>query len=629
MPPLYGTVSVFLVWALSRTLFDRRAALIAAGLLAVLPGHFLDRTTLGFVDHHALEALLALGVLLGFAHALLRARTRGAVAAGVALGLYLLAWGSGAFLVAVIGVWVVAQVALARSPDEFERVARLSATAALVALLLVMAFQNPAMHRYGSQLLALIGVIAASGGIVLIAATARTSSAAPKRAVLIALGTAAALSLAAVAVFAPGLLAQVAVDVARLAPDASRMGVLEARPLFLYSGRWDWMQPWTFFRTGFLVGIVALVPFAIRVWRRRASAESLILIFAVFTLVATVGQNRFGYYFVTACALLGGWLAMMLLDWAGVPHAGNREPTPQTRLPLARELAIGIVAGVMFAPNVAPRVLLAERSANYPDYWRETMQWLRRNTPAPFASRSGAGDEYYYDRYGTDAAPPDFSIMSWWDQGYWITQQARRVPVANPTQERAPIAARFYSATDESVALAIARSERSRYVVSDYELPFRRLADGTIMGRFQTIVDWTGQAHDPFYEIVYRRLDGQWMPVWIFHEPYYRSMAFRLSVLGAAASADADEATVVRLATRVDANGFRFREVIAEESHVTYEAARRRIESSLTDAVVVGLDPWQSPFPIEALTSFAEVHAARTAEQQPGEAPWVRVFEVR
>ena len=28
--------------------------------------------------------------------------------------------------------------------------------------------------------------------------------------------------------------------------------------------------------------------------------------------------------------------------------------------------------------------------------------------------------------------------MNWWDQGYWIMQTARRVPVTNPTQSGAP-----------------------------------------------------------------------------------------------------------------------------------------------------------------------------------------------
>ena len=43
-------------------------------------------------------------------------------------------------------------------------------------------------------------------------------------------------------------------------------------------------------------------------------------------------------------------------------------------------------------------------------------------------------------------------------------------------------AARFYAETDEARALALLAAERSRCVLSDWELPFRRLADGTHHG---------------------------------------------------------------------------------------------------------------------------------------------------
>ena len=60
-----------------------------AGILAaVLPGHFLDRTLIGFVDHHALEVLLSIGTLACIAYG-------SSTGAGVLLGLYLLAWASG------------------------------------------------------------------------------------------------------------------------------------------------------------------------------------------------------------------------------------------------------------------------------------------------------------------------------------------------------------------------------------------------------------------------------------------------------------------------------------------------------------------------------------------------------
>jgi oligosaccharyl transferase (archaeosortase A-associated) len=626
MPPIFGALTVIVVWALARHLFDRRAGLIAAALVTVLPGHFMDRTMLGFVDHHALEALLAMCVLLAFARGMSATSLSSAVPAGLALGLYLLAWGSGAYLIAIVGAWLALSVPLARSAEDLVRPARLTALASLVALSLVLAFQDPRMLRYGSQVFGLLGLAAAAGAISIVAV--RPLALPPKRAVFGALAVIALVSAVAVVVFARDLVNEMVIDIGRLAPDPNRMGVLEARPLFLYSGQWSWSQPWLFFRTGFYIGVVALVPFGIRVWRRRSLAELMVLVFAVVTLISTIGQNRFGYYFVTACAVLGGWLAMELLDWAGVPHADNKHPVPRTRLPVARELAVVAVAGAMFAPNLSPGVLLAARTASYPIYWRNTMEWLRENTPAPFGE--ARGEDYYYARYPeTGEITPEYTVMSWWDQGYWLVQQGRRVPVANPTQERAPNAAKFYTATDESRAREILRTERTRYVVSDFELPFRRIADGSIMGRFQTIVDWTGADHAHFYEIAYKREGNQWVPVWLFYEPYYRSMAFQLSVLGAAGATPVNQTTVVTLARRVDNNGLRFREIVTQRTYESYDAALRAKEDAGTDAVLVGLDPWQAAFPLEPLTSLVPVFTARTPEQQPAEAPWVRVFEVR
>src|SRR5690606_24742265 len=106
LPPIFGTLTVVVLWLLARRLFDRRAALVAAALLTVLPGHFLDRTMLGFVDHHALEALLAVCVLFAIVRALETASIAAATLTGLALGAYLLTWGSGVFLVAIIGAWL-------------------------------------------------------------------------------------------------------------------------------------------------------------------------------------------------------------------------------------------------------------------------------------------------------------------------------------------------------------------------------------------------------------------------------------------------------------------------------------------------------------------------------------------
>ncbi len=672
VPPILGTLAVVTTWALGRRLFDRRAGLLAAALLAVLPGHFMDRTMLGFVDHHALEALLALATLLAIARGLRppsppatsvpseetvrdaqvlvsgvstdrdkvaaaamfpgwgrRSPAGTEVVTGVVLGLYLLAWGSGAFLVAILGLWLALLIPLTRGAEHLPHAARLMGITSPVALCLVVAFQDPRMHRYGTQIISLVGLAA-----IAMATSVLSGRAFGHLRKTIIIGAAAVTAgIAGITAWwlDPGLIRQLATDLGRLAPDPTRMGVLEARPLFLYPGEWNWQQPWQFFRTGFYIGAIALVAFAVRIWRDRRPVDVLVWVFGVATFAATIGQNRFGYYLVPACALLGGWLAASILEWGTLVHVQRSRPLVHSRVPLAREVAAVVVASAMFAPNLAPAVLLTARTGSLAAYWQDTMTWLRHQSPPPFLTAAAAGDEYYLARYPRQSAPaPDYAVLNWWDHGYWLIQRARRVPIANPTQQRAPIAARFYAETDEGRAREMVKTERVRFVLSDWELPFRLTREGAIMGRFQNVLDWAGATHADYYEIVYQRTNDAWTPIWIFHEAYYQSMAYRLAVWGGAAATPEKSTTVVTVADRTDASGSRFRELLARQTYGTYEAARQALATNIgARMMVVGLDPWQPAFPVEGLRSFAQVHGARTPEQKPSEAPWVRVFEVR
>jgi dolichyl-diphosphooligosaccharide--protein glycosyltransferase len=594
----------------------------------------MDRTQLGFVDHHALEACLAIATLFALVRAIRATESAVLVAtviAGVMLGLYLLAWASGALLLAIIGAWALTMIPLARSPGDLARLARVIGIAALLALAVVTGFQDPRMHRYGSQVIGLAGLAA----IALALHTLPLRGAAMARTLAIGAGLAVVIVIAGMSIWwlSPELVRQVLLDLGRLAPDPTRMSVLEARPLFMYPGSWNWSQPWEFFRTGFYAGAIALALFTVRVWRDRESADVLMWVFVAAMFIATIGQNRFGYYLVTGCALLAGWLAAAALDWAGVPHSGDPQPVARTRFPLARELTVIAVTAALFAPNIAPSVVLAPRGASMAGFWQDTMTWLAAHTPPAFAESVGRGDDYYLARYSRESVPaPDYTVMNWWDQGYWITQRARRVPVANPTQERAGRAARFYVETDERRAVALLAEERVRFVLSDWELPFRRTPEGTVMGRFQNIADWAGSTHAEYYEIVYTRSNDAWTPIWVFHESYYRSMAYRLSVHGGQAAVPANATTVISVGERLDSDGVAFRELLAQNTYASFDAALQAATTaapSATRTMIVGLDPWQTAFPIERLTALTQVHAARTPEQAPAETPWARVFEVR
>jgi dolichyl-diphosphooligosaccharide--protein glycosyltransferase len=609
VPAIVGVLAVAAVWALATLAFDRRAGLIAGLLAAVLPGHFLDRTLIGFVDHHALEVLLSISTLAALVY-------RNGVIAGAFLGLYLLAWASGSYFIAILTIWI-GLTALVANTEDATAFGRVASVTAAVALAIVLVFQDPGLFRYGTQVAALAGYLIASLAVMLFA----------RRAVL-ALAVAAGAGLIIVvgaALWTPALVQQVMTDLNRFRPNPTRMAVLEARPLFLYSGNWLWSQPWIFFRSGFYAGAVAVLALAASLWRSRRADHLLIVCFAVANYAATLGQNRFGYYLVPSAAVVCGWLAATILDWGGVPHAGNPDPKVKRGIPLQRELAVVAVAGLIIAPNIVTAAITTTRAGGMPDAWFNAMQWLRQNTAEPFGSA-----DYFLQRYEGDVRPASYSVMNWWDQGYWIIQTARRVPVANPTQGGAPAAAAFLTATDEGEAMSILEQHRARYVLVDWELPFRDGDGGALAGRFQNLADWAGIPTSRYYSLCFSRASeaDPWQVTWLFNEAYYQTLAYRLMVAGGMAAMPANNTYVVETRQRVDVNGRQFCELVDRTQFATPDEARQSAARRGGNFKAVGLTPWQPAFPVEAIRGLREVAAFGEPTQQAGETPMVRIFEV-
>lgn len=634
-PAVMGLAAIVAVWLLARRAFDDRAALLAALMAATLPGHFLDRTLVGFVDHHALEAWLAMATLaslvwaLGAGHDTRGRMVRRHVLPGLWLGLYLMGWGSGAMLVAILAAWVVV-AALVGTNEDVVPMAKVSASTALVALAIVILFQDPGLFRYDTQAASLVGLGVVSTAVALLGVRVAGRSEATGQGLRVAgvVVLVSAILAAAGVVMLPALAQQVSIDVQRFLPSPSRMAVLESRPLFLYTGFWDWSQPWKFFRMGFFGGLVAAAALAWQAVRSRRLDHLLIVIFTFAMFVATIGQNRFGYYLVPAVSVVMGWLGIVVLDWGGVPHRGNPKPRVRRVIPLQRELAVVLVAGVAVAANLVPAALTTARAGGMPDYWFAAMRWLRTETPEPFGSA-----DYYYDRYTAESPVVDtragaYTVMNWWDQGYWLIEAAHRVPVANPTQVRAPNSAKFYTAVDEQAALRILADERAKYVLADFELPFREAQGGALAGRFESLANWSGTPTSAFYSVCYAASPAGFQPVWIYEESYYLTMAYRLAVLGGASAMPLNNTYVVQLQDRVDQTGRPFCEVVSRQVYPNAEVARAAAAALGPRARVVGLTAWQPAFPVPAVTGLRPVQEFRLPGQASTEAPLIRVFEV-
>ena len=613
-PPTFGVLTVLVVYLAGREFAGARAGLLAAALAATMPGHFLDRTLLGFVDHHALESFLSTGVLYLLLRAL-RADTRiglSALSVGGTLAAYMLTWTSGAFLAAVLFGWTALAQTVAGVGRASIAAGRVMAAAAVVALALVWLLQDASLPRRNMQLAslaALAGLAALFEAAMAVARRRRWSSLVAPAVVAIAV----AAGAVAVRALAPALTSGVLIDVLRFTPSVDRMQVLEARPLLLYFGTWSLWAPWEIFRSGFYVGLVALVALAIRAGRRRDAGSLLVVVWGFAMYAATLGQNRFGYYLGPIAALLGGWLCSAVVE-AGRRAGGH-----------ARTLAVVAVAALVFSPGVVPAVWTTGRPAGLPSGWVAATDWLRTSTAEPF------GDAAYYEaRY--DSVPsrlPAYSVMAWWDSGYWVTQLARRVPVANPTQAGAVAAAVFYTAASEEDAVALLDRLGAHYVVADEQMPFIPGANGALVGRFENMVAFAGLPSPAFYfPVLVADATGRRAVRFAFTPEYYRSMAFRLAVLGGdGASPLAGTVTVM---TTVD------RAIPGTEQHLP-EVTDMAGFSTFLDADaylrtrgpgthrIVGWDPTRTVVPLPPLNKLQTVFVAKTPGRFGTGA--VRIFE--
>jgi dolichyl-diphosphooligosaccharide--protein glycosyltransferase len=597
-PPVLAGLTIVVVYATAKRLGGRLAALMAAALAAILPGHFLDRTLLGYLDHHALEALVSTTLLYLIARSLSQERPvlRSAAGLGLALLAMRLSWTSAAMIFAIVGVWLAAHLAL----QSWRRtgsgtVHRTVGLAGLVALALTLAF--PGMEPFGVYLGSIaLGLVA---GLALIAEAARLGLArhwwSPRdlvtASVIVSIGAAITLPW-----LFPGPVGEVRVELSRFALTNALTSVSEARPLFMYEGTWSLRPAWEFFRTGFLLGLLAVVWLARRWWTEGRAIDLLIVAWTMAMYAATVGVNRFGYYLVPAIAIAGGALCSAVID-AGRRRGGWRQ-----------QVAVILVAGGAIGVNLGPTLATTIRPASIPGSWLPALDWLRQHAEQPFGDA-----DYYYARYDDTSLPtPRSTVMAWWDYGYAVMAVGRRVPIGNPTGSGAQVAARFFTEVDQAAALAQLDEHAARYVLMDEQLPLSVRTNGSLFGKFQAVAETAGIVPSRFFDVYFLREGGQSRPIFLFHEDYYRTMAFRLGVLGGQGYGKQSTSVV---SWRVDlVPGFGSAKVVtALDTFDAYDdAVAHRDQLGAGNHAIVGLQPDVSAVPIVAVDGLQRVFTTRT-----------------
>lgn len=657
VPPILGTLTIITVYFIGKELFNRWVGLLSAALLAILPGEFLYRSLLGVTDHHVAISLLFTAAMLFFILAIKRARERQisfthllhrdwstiakpliyASLAGIFLGSHFLSWRGALLLVFVLSVYLVIQFIIdhlkGKSTDYLCITGSLCFLIAFIVYLLYFG-KGEASSMYGASLvIATLTPIALS----IISRLMARKAVKPIYYVPILVGIA-AISLAVFHGLNPSLLDSMLSMFGRFMPGGLSFTILETQPLlFLPDGRFTLQRAWFDFTTSFFISFISLGLLIYASIRRESPDRTLLLVWSVTTLVAALGQRRFGDYFAINAALLTAYFAGRILDFAGlrellakpketvkvVEKVKKRKETQlkarknvlrQRRATWAKVTIAGVaIFFLVFLPNIGKAQALATGSSQIDQAWYSTLTWLRDNSPEPFGDPN-----FYYELYETPFQYPEtvYGVMSWWDYGYWIMHISHRIPNTNPSQEHAGQAARFFLVQKESWANKIMNRMISKYVVIDHRMPTTK---------FDVMAIWADKAPEDFYETYYLPKEGgKLQPVVLFYPSYYNSTVVRLYNFDGKA-VNPEQTVVISYEEKMSKEGIRYKKITDRKLFSSYEEAQAFVSSQeLGNYILVGTDRFTSPVPLAKLEHYKLVYAS---PQKWRDKPSVKVFE--
>ncbi len=674
IPAILGTLTIIPVYFIGKELFNRWVGLLSAALVVILPGEFLNRSLLGFTDHHVAETLFTTLTILFLILAVKTAREREisfahlinrswqiitkpliyTLLAGIFLGIYLLTWVGGLLLVFIIFTYVVIQFLIdhlkGKPTDYLCITGTLSFLVACIISLPLLGQIWVSTIQHASLIIAIVTPLVLSSISRLM-----TSKAIKPIYYLPAIFALAAIGFAAFYIINPSLLHSMLGRFRVFTPAGASLTILEVHPLLFPYGHFSLQIAWFNFTTTFFISFISLGWLIYRNIREESAGKTLFLVWSIVMLAAVLGQRRFSYYYAINAALLTGYFSWRILDFAGLKkllappaavvevvkkakkwrkaEARAREKAlQQRRATWTKVLAAGVVIFFLVffpcigLPGIKPytKVLglpvkltqpLASEPALIDHAWYDSLLWLKDNSPEPFADPNS-----YYELYQTPFHYPEsaYSIISWWDYGHWITRIAHRIPISNPFQQGASEAARFFTAQDEGSANQMMDKLGSRYVIIDYAMPTTK---------FYAMPQFIGGSPDDFHGTYYVPQEGgELKRVSFFYPSYYCSTVVRLYNFNGQAAVPSENSTIViSWEWKTSKEGVQYKEVSNSWSFPGYEEAKAYILSQESGKYVIGnSDPFVTPVPLEEMTHYQLVYSS--AQKWQGK-PAVKIFE--
>lgn len=486
-PAVLGALVVFPVYFIGKELLNEKAGLLGAFLIAIMPGAFLGRSTLGFTDNHIAEVFYLTWMMMFFIMAIKKAENITfdhwldrdwakikipmiySILAGIFFGAYLLNWANGVFFAAVFGIFVIIQYII----DHFrsrstEYLGVVGIIAYIVAMIMVMPYVEIS-RGFNSGLYSLLHLAVTGGGAVVFAFFSLISREMNRQEYkgyyyLVFVCAALLFGLIFIKIFIPDFYSATMGNWEFMfTPHTDGPATIgEAHPLSFAEGFGS-------FGYNYILSYISIIVLCYYVIKKSNAEYTLLVVWSFFVIAIMLAQVRFTYYYAVNASILSGLLCSRFLDYADWKTFDSKDiMVCLKRIRVRHILSIIIVIAVtVFLPSEASPYKMTMEMAPWGTMtqgyyeWHDAMTWMRYNTPQP--------DLPYYSIYERPAPDQkynysinDYGVMSWWDYGHMITYWGHRIPNANPFQAgiggggtHAPGASTYLTAGTEDEANAV------------------------------------------------------------------------------------------------------------------------------------------------------------------------------
>jgi dolichyl-phosphooligosaccharide-protein glycotransferase len=663
VPPVLAAFTVIAAFFIGKVLKNVWAGLLMAGLLAIMPGEFLNRSLLGYTDHHIAESLFATLIILftmlafneseGMNPGSIKEKGWKSVVkpgvycalAGVALAIYMLVWAGAALMLLLLFLFLAVQVII-----DYSKGRSVYTTGALGSAILLfgLIIYLPSARSYFTSL-AIVGAIVLV--VIVTAIAAFMAWRHVKNGYFI-------LTLAVAGLVGMGLLylispATYALLFERLAgvfgwyPDTT---VMEMQPLLLQHDGFTFAIAYGNFTVGLFLGLAGLVLVIYQEIKKPEPAKVLLIVWTLLILLSALAMRRFAYYLAVNIAVLSGYFIWWILGLVGfgrqpLPAASVR-PVARTKAARIKEnkagqsnrgnpvfMAIVLMVSifVLVYPNMGPlpggekpSIDIASRPLFAPtNAWFESLEWLRHNSPEPLDDANA-----YYGLYKNPGEPGGYvypksayGVLAWWDYGYWISRIGRRIPYSNPGTNGTMGEAKYFMARDEASAASVIKDVNIKYVIVDDEI-------ASYDSKFFALPTWIGGTYQDYYDIYLQNQNGKYTPTVLFYPSYYQTMVVRLYNFDGKQVVPS-EINVVGYDNVVASDGRKYKAVNDIKKFNSTGEAEQFIASQKPKMYrIVGEDPYISPVALDALTDYKLVYSSSQKKQDgPVTTSYIKIFE--